>query len=490
MKTNRHKTSSKISDQSLKEVRVKDVLQRKESGFTTIEIAIVILAASFAIAMAISAYDHWLNKYRIDITEQRIAELEKAVQDFITHPEDPFTVFNPGDPVPPTNGRLPCVARMDLRIAQFDLGDGATGDDYGVETDCGTNGVSGTVNVIGRNDPLLGPMDVHIGFIPVRTLAASYNKMRSINPDAEFQIITDDHAFDGWGRRFTYAVTSIMASDANGYSNNQGAIQVTDTLGAPQTNPPESAIYTIVSHGSNGLGAGNAQTGNNFGCVIGIDPETENCDNSNATFRRSLLFSQTTTANTVLDDFLGFTIKPLISAPTVTEFETYTMDCFALTSQPANPIGSRCATIQFSHNASASGIQISSGEQPSDGQLLYELPSYTPSETGRLVIRATIPVRWTNAWNHPIHGAIYLDDTLIQTGELINPADEGQWSFGGTGVLLGVADGVPGGVPVDIRVYIYDHGPGSSGNSSGWAGSIKLVDHEVDGFLEIMEAGL
>ncbi|MCD8493845.1 MAG: hypothetical protein LRY36_01450 [Alphaproteobacteria bacterium] len=438
----------------------------KQAGFTTLEMAIIVIITGLMIASSAQLYDQFMKRYRLEITKDRISEIKDAMNEYIT-----------------LTGRIPCAARLDLPLSD---------PDFGKETDCTATAIPGTFDTTGRVDPVSGTASpVRIGAVPVKTLSEAFADP-SLNPSGKNVLkISSEHAFDGWGNRLTYAVSAQMTTSAENYTKNNGGIQIIDTTGNDLTNPPQTALYVLVSHGPDSAGAYGREGTLVSACPAPTSMEAENCDND-GTFRRSLLYSDNPA--TGMDDITDFAAKFLITKPAITEFKVYTMPCTSSQgSGSPNALGIDCASLKFDYTSPTSGIQISSGETPKDGRLLYSWP-YTPSEGGRLIIRATIPVRYISQWNHAIMGAVYLDDTLIQTGELIDPNDTAGWSYGGTGVLLATATNIQAGKNYNINIYLYSHpAPGGAPAheaETAWAGAIKLVDHQVDGFVEIMESGL
>jgi hypothetical protein len=128
-----------------------------------------------------------------------------------------------------------------------------------------------TVDSIARN------YAIRIGGVPVRSLN-----------------LPDEFALDAWGNRFSYVVSTNLATPfdslaAMGYAPDRGVINITgfdDGVNPPVSlvNPPGSAHYLIISHGPDGAGARsfegigfsspcNVDAGNNP-----IDQDAHNCD--------------------------------------------------------------------------------------------------------------------------------------------------------------------------------------------------------------------
>lgn len=222
-------------------------------GFTTIEIAIVLIISGVILTMFLKAYTAYLTNKEYNETLYHLKQLDNSLNEYVQE-----------------FGRYPCPADPTLPPLHAD---------YGLETNCGNFALqllggacaagqrpllqnTGTEsNVIcANNDARDIDSDgndemVLIGIIPFRTLS---NAAANRNISDDFR---EYKTFDGYGMRFTYAVTETMAdrgrsSDAGtGVTPQMGAIRVVDENGTDVTVPPRSAHYVIVSHGRNRRGA-------------------------------------------------------------------------------------------------------------------------------------------------------------------------------------------------------------------------------------------
>lgn len=212
-----------------------------QKGFSLVELAIVLVIIGLLLTVALKAGISQIQSTRIATTKQKQDIIKLALMNFIS-----------------SNNRLPCPAIAGL--APNTAGYGIEALNKGVCT--GTFNADGSV-VIGA-----ATGTVVTGIVPWGSLALS-----------------DENATDGFYNRFTYQVavaatnttsTTNRVAGLNTISGLKGAISIhsgTPTvLGAPiagnQTNfcvpvGTCSAVLVIVSHGSNGFGAYNANGGQN-----------------------------------------------------------------------------------------------------------------------------------------------------------------------------------------------------------------------------------
>lgn len=213
---------------------------RQSSGFTLIEVAIVLLVGGLLITMIGAALTNYVKQSEIKTTQQRLDHIDEALQLFLS-----------------LHGRYPCPARFNSEPDTVN---------FGVEiTDVGCATVPAaaneTVQASGRDSRA-----VRLGAVPVRTLN-----------------LPDDYIRDSWGGRITYAVTESLASPGT-YNRDEGAIYVNDGAGNPYVSfpAPGTAHYTLVSHGQNRAGSYSTEGLGRLPCPASAR-ETENC-NDDATF--------------------------------------------------------------------------------------------------------------------------------------------------------------------------------------------------------------
>lgn len=284
---------------------------RKSPGFTTIEMALVILISGLLFVMLMNLYGNFNSRQNYYTTVDNADEIDKVLTGF-------FSIY----------GRYPCPADPTLAPNH---------PDYGRALDCGPTsiGACSATNVprlfdnsqsniicsnVGSREviPGMGQAYVLTGILPFNTLAADPNLQ---------SIFKEYSSRDGYNMRFTYAVTEVMADTALSIfapaGPNWGAISLYDENGEMITAPPSNIHYALISHGPNTRGAYNDQGIMAEGCAIsgvttppGLDdpddpvyggsmnPELENCDYNDAIFRSSLLSLSEGTS--YFDDFVYY----------------------------------------------------------------------------------------------------------------------------------------------------------------------------------------
>jgi len=205
---------------------------RSSSGFTLLELAVVLVIVSLMVGFGLQAFDKAGEQECYKVTEERLDTINRALQDFLA-----------------ANKRLPKPAARTYGSSQPQFG-----------YELATNDTA----LIGVNGSVL------FGAIPHATLNL---------PIA--------YAADCWGNKFTYLVTNTLTSadPSTGYgSGANGTITLrSGTIAAPNTQSTEVA-YAVISHGMDGFGAKPLAAGNNANdfCTVNTGKiDTENCDNAN-----------------------------------------------------------------------------------------------------------------------------------------------------------------------------------------------------------------
>lgn len=273
---------------------------RSHDGFTIIEIALVVLISGILFTMFLGMYASFSSRQAYMTTIQHMDMADKAITGFKSE-----------------NGYFPCPADPTLPPDH---------PDYGLALDCGSaaltengqcspttrprlsNGALSNVicTNVGTREvfPGSGPEYVLIGILPFRSMS---------NQTTDTSRLPEYASFDGYGNRFTYAITERMADSfynlVNPIGINWGAIPMFDESGRMITDPASNVYYTLISHGENGKGAYNQFGTMTESCVNGlttpptpgldnpIDPiyggqvqmEIENCDYNDGVFRSALL---------------------------------------------------------------------------------------------------------------------------------------------------------------------------------------------------------
>lgn len=235
----------------------------KQKGFTLIEMAVVMVIAGLLFAFLGSALIAYVQKAKITTTEKRIEEINDALAQYLN-----------------INRRYPCVAPTDVAP---DTGG------FGVEVGaCNVGAIAGTIETPGA---VMGAGGVRIGSVPTRTLN-----------------LPDEFSVDGWGQRFTYAVSMRQATDnpsppgGTMFTSNGGAIGIEDSTG---NSIYPAAHYVLVSHGASKEGAFLANgNGRPVGDCTSGSLDNENC-NDDATFLTTLVTSDRVGA-AFYDDYLSY----------------------------------------------------------------------------------------------------------------------------------------------------------------------------------------
>lgn len=245
---------------------------KNQSGFTLIELTIVILIAGLMMGL----FGNFLVNYSTNIKQKKVqSDLDLIAESLQTFLE--------------ANGKLPCPARRDIT---------ETSADFGREANVICTAASGP-GVVTSGGAV-------IGSVPVR----------AIN-------IPDEYMLDPWGMRYTYAVTAAQASEGTPYDPSAGVISVIDGNGNSQITPSGNGAYVVLSHGKNGIGAFTKDGIEYVPCnTSGSANEQENC-NGTSTFLNTLLTSDN--AATYFDDYTiyqsGLFLAPKIPSGAVMAFD-------------------------------------------------------------------------------------------------------------------------------------------------------------------------
>lgn len=231
--------------------------QKNISGFTLIEVAVVLAVGAFLLVGVTKLSSNYMENGRYEDTDIKIDKVTKALQRYLD-----------------INGTLPCPAPLTAAP------DSAT---FGIAS-CDSSPSTGLYLVNGPDGK-----DVRIGALPVRTLN-----------------IDDTLMFDGWNRRLTYAITRGIIPSSTGEPL-EGAIGLNDSNGNPAFMPEETLPYIIVSHGPNGLGA-YTFSGKLYKSCVTSSVEGKNCDHNNNIFATTMTKS---TNGDAYDDYVRYDLLNL-----------------------------------------------------------------------------------------------------------------------------------------------------------------------------------
>jgi prepilin-type N-terminal cleavage/methylation domain-containing protein len=177
----------------------------KSSGFTLIELSVVLLVVAVVMGAGISLISVGLTNLAYNNTSARLKVLQKALWDY--------------------------------RIAYNKLPSPADSSSYATS--------SASFGLSDAGSPDFTDTGVTFGMVPVRTLG-----------------LPDDMAFDGWGRRIRYAAATGLiqdnAFDTVGITETSNMLTVKNAAGGDLTT---TAAYVLVSYGENGHGGRGGTTG-------------------------------------------------------------------------------------------------------------------------------------------------------------------------------------------------------------------------------------
>lgn len=181
------------------------------SGFTLVELAIVILISGILLVSWLDASRVWLENRRRDTTMERIS----LIHDAMTH----YYARNSAYPCPVA----PVVSRPDVKTDYCATLDAAT------QRQAEQHGVAFITSKAGRR--------IVEGAVPYRQLD-----------------IPRESTIDGWGNQFTYAVTGSLTTHDT-FNANDGGIDIVDENDTSLIEPSASALWAVASHGPDGSGA-------------------------------------------------------------------------------------------------------------------------------------------------------------------------------------------------------------------------------------------
>ncbi len=202
----------------------------KKAGFTLIELSVVLTVLALIAGSALSIGASRIEAKKLKETNERLEDIIEGIQDFVG-----------------SQARLPCPA---------DGSDVLTDANFGIEVraaplnmlDQCSNGSANYALATHLNVGAINETDIVAGILPARTLGLHHR-----------------YIFDGWQRRFTYAVDERLTWSAplnnGGWSDDDVIGQITINGDGGNLLTSEAAVV-IISHGPNGHGAWRIKGGN------------------------------------------------------------------------------------------------------------------------------------------------------------------------------------------------------------------------------------
>jgi len=193
-----------------------------KKGFTLLEVAVVLAIIGILIVGFLQGSAVLLRKNKESGTKKKLAVLDKALMNYLL-----------------INGDLPCPAG--LKLVEGDAG-------FGEEKDCTLDSING-ITAYGS---------FIYGAIPTTTLNIADTMMK-----------------DEWNNKFSYIVHINYTSQGSGFKNTDpDANAMTVDFEGVTNILTEQAVYAIISHGENGIGA--------WSYVSGLQAETSGASTAEA----------------------------------------------------------------------------------------------------------------------------------------------------------------------------------------------------------------
>ena len=242
---------------------------RASSGFTLIEMAIVMVISGLMVAAGFQAYKVYTkSKFTSDAFEKQEI-ISGSISTYRTSAGRLPCPADPSAPLTATSSGREIASCATLRLATTPVG-------TCMEGVCKALGRDTSADVDTAGDPVL------IGAIPF----ADIKQGAGIGTTKLNKDLTYKDVLDPWGYQMTYIVSAYLTDGVNPAVNqpSYGAVFVRTPAIPPATpidliQPPGSAHYALISHGDNHMGAYSADGTRPFPCTAGTADFT-NCDGS------------------------------------------------------------------------------------------------------------------------------------------------------------------------------------------------------------------
>lgn len=200
---------------------------RKMRGFTLIETAIVLMIAGLLMASILQFATVQMRKQRYDTTRERLQNIRTALTSYVV-----------------AHNRLPCPAGSAGEEVELDKKGAETAEKSPdpLADGCPVESKAPPGVTVAKADKasMETKTQVWIGTLPIRDLR-----------------ITAEMSQDGWGNKFTYAVSRklTLKDGMRGNPPPKGVISIEDGKGKSVLSPPKTGRYVVISHGPTGAGA-------------------------------------------------------------------------------------------------------------------------------------------------------------------------------------------------------------------------------------------
>ena len=198
---------------------------KSKKAFTLLEISVVILIIGILLVGTINFQLTIDKKSKQNITSDKIAEIEKAINEYIL-----------------VHGKLPCPASINVDKSNAEIRDEDNDECTGYDSDFVHDGLI-------------------YGSVPTKTLN-----------------LTDDYAVDGWNNTISYIISKKYGDNKIFLADDTDKIRIENTSGREITS---NAIYVLVSSGKNKSGA--FRNGSQLSIVNSDLSDTENTFSKNFT---------------------------------------------------------------------------------------------------------------------------------------------------------------------------------------------------------------
>ncbi|HEY8190838.1 MAG TPA: prepilin-type N-terminal cleavage/methylation domain-containing protein, partial [Alphaproteobacteria bacterium] len=248
---------------------------KSESGFTLIEMSMVILIAGLIIGTATSYYGLYLKRENMKVTAENVTAVTNKISEFRN-----------------INGRYPAPASLTLPRGDADYGRENKTICTNVAKVPGTceNGIciksnSRDADGNGTNETLR----VCIGTIPFRQLNLS-----------------EKYAFDAYGSRLVYAVTEDLTDDVK-FRADSGGIDMLKAQGTESALDIQASAHFVVLSAGPDMAGGYTADGVQIPCPS-TGPQNANCNTGAVAAFRVAQLNQSV-GNTAFDDIVNYFIR-------------------------------------------------------------------------------------------------------------------------------------------------------------------------------------